>query len=271
MEMNKSSSHLDLASIHHFEVLDSTNDLARQWIVAGAPAGTVIVAKNQTAGRGRQGRSWATIPGSLLFSMILRPNWAAEQANRIGLYACVAGALAAEKQTGSPGWIKWPNDLVLPKLAAKDAGPTARPQSWAKWGGILVETGVSSGRCEWAILGVGLNLSSPGNAVQPCAFTFSSLGEYSGTDPDGEAFLSSYLSFFQGLYAAVLGGDWERGLAEWRKRDVLTGRMVSVDSSGDFIIGFARGIDDLGRLLIDTDEGILSVAAGDVHLLGIGD
>ncbi|HET6382667.1 MAG TPA: biotin--[acetyl-CoA-carboxylase] ligase [Armatimonadota bacterium] len=134
--------------IERFDELESTNSTAREWLRAGADEGAVIVAERQTVGRGRQGRSWTSLPGALLFSLILRPRLPPQDIPRLGFYCAAAAALAAEDEGLDQAWLKWPNDLVLPRSGGR----------WAKWGGILVEAGFDPN--PWAIAGVGLNIGT---------------------------------------------------------------------------------------------------------------
>ena len=125
---------------------NSTNDEAKRLAAAGCAHGTVIWADEQTAGRGRFDRPWHSPPGNLLFSVVLRPPVPASRAAELGFVAavatadCVAGLLPA----GDPVGLKWPNDVQV---------------DGAKIAGILPEARSLEGKLDWAVLGVGLNLS----------------------------------------------------------------------------------------------------------------
>ncbi|MDQ2731874.1 MAG: biotin--[acetyl-CoA-carboxylase] ligase, partial [Armatimonadota bacterium] len=238
---------------------------------AGEGEGAVIVARQQNAGRGRDGRSWESLPGALLFSVLLRPSWPASHLPRLGFLACVAGALTAE-ETGAPrAPLKWPNDLVFPITATSSAphntpGAPGGILSWAKWGGILVETGAAGQAALWAVVGVGLNVGSldvvPEDLRPPNA---TSLSDTLGRAVDPDLFLNRYLEHFKGLYDDSENG-WDRALQGWRERDILLGQRVRATSNGNPVEGAARGINERGALLLETVAGVIPIEVGDVHL-----
>jgi BirA family transcriptional regulator, biotin operon repressor / biotin---[acetyl-CoA-carboxylase] ligase len=221
----------------HFRRTGSTNTVARELAGAGAPHGTVVTADEQTAGRGRQGRTWTAPPGSaLLYSAVLRP---IEERHAV-LPLAVAVAVCETAEVLRPGiecQVKWPNDvhLVGRKLA-----------------GILIEARPQDG---WAVLGVGLNLSVtefPEEIRDRAISLFPS--PVSGVDP--AQVLSGRLDFW-------LDADAEAVLGAWRARDALRGREVSWDKGS----GVADGVDERGFLLVRLPDGDrVALGAGDVHL-----
>ena len=139
---------------HFFATITSTNDVLKEWVAQGAadqpPAGTVLAADFQSAGRGRLARRWEAEAGtSLMFSLLLRPNWPAEQLLWLTMLASLAATEAAERLVDAPLGVKWPNDLVLSQNGV-----------WHKWGGLLLEGSVAEdGRLPTVILGMGLNVN----------------------------------------------------------------------------------------------------------------
>jgi BirA family biotin operon repressor/biotin-[acetyl-CoA-carboxylase] ligase len=132
------------ANIHHFTTVTSTNDVARQMALAGSPEGTGVCALEQTAGRGRQGRSWSSPPGhGLYLSVILRPKMLFPVVQLIPLAGALAVARTLADVYGVSPDIKWPNDIIV---------------GGRKACGILVESSTESGRIDFAILGIGINL-----------------------------------------------------------------------------------------------------------------
>ncbi len=131
-------------SVHYLESVDSTNTYAKQLAKNGAPEGTVVIAGQQTGGRGRLGRSFASPAGlGLYFSLILRPNCKPEQLMHLTCAAGVAAARAVKMAVGLEPAIKWTNDLVVGKR---------------KLGGILTELSVNAqGLVDYAIIGIGIN------------------------------------------------------------------------------------------------------------------
>ncbi len=222
----------------HFRVTDSTNSRARELVEAGAPGGTVVTAREQTAGRGRQGRVWTAPEGkALLYSAILRP--LDERHLLLPLSVPLAVCAAAEGlRPGSECQVKWPNDVWL---------------EGRKLAGILIEAKPQDG---WAVVGVGLNLSIepdefPDDLRQPAT----SLG--GGVTPErARRELDAQLSRW--AYAPE-----DEVLTEWRRRDGLRGREVSWEDGS----GVADGIDDRGNLVVAlAGGGSVSLGAGEVQL-----
>ena len=130
----------------------STNRDAMDMAASGGPEGAVVVAERQEAGRGRKGRTWVSAPGSLCFSVLLRPDLDAGAVLTLSDLACRAVAEAIEELTGARPEVKAPNDLLL---------------NGRKCCGVLVELGLRSEEMEWAVLGIGVNVNVPGSAFPP--------------------------------------------------------------------------------------------------------
>ena len=222
----------------HYRVTDSTNTRARELAEAGAPSGTVVTAREQTAGRGRVGRVWTAPEGkALLYSAVLRP--LDQRHLLLPLSVPLAVCAAAEAlRPDSECMVKWPNDVWL---------------GGRKLAGILIEAKPQEG---WAVIGVGLNLSIephefPNGLRQPAT----SLG--AGITPEQARHeLDAQLD----RWACA---KEETVLAEWRKRDGLRGREVSWEDGS----GIAGGIDDRGNLIVVVPGGDrVSLGAGEVQL-----
>jgi BirA family transcriptional regulator, biotin operon repressor / biotin---[acetyl-CoA-carboxylase] ligase len=216
--------------VHH-RTTDSTNLRARELAMAGAPHGTVVTAGEQTAGRGRQGRTWVGPPGrALLASVVVR-----DPPALLPLLAAVAVAEAC----GDAARIKWPNDVLLDDR---------------KVAGILAEGRPHEG---WAVLGVGLNVAvRAGDLPEELRDRATGLGLEPG---DLDAVLDRLLDRLD----ARLGDDAETILAAWSARDGLRGREIAWAGGR----GVAEGIDGAGRLLVRAPGGEVSALdAGEVHL-----
>ncbi len=235
--------------LHHRKI-DSTNERARQLALAGAPHGTLVTADEQTAGRGRQGRTWSSPPGSsLLMSLLLR--WPAT-APPPGLLPLIA-AVAACDALGAEPRIKWPNDIVIRR---SDGG-------LAKLAGILVEGRPQE---QWAVLGIGVNVAVDLESLpDELRGTAATLGR---SHQDVEPLLGALL----GALSARLAQPTAGMLSAWGERDALAGRRVSwgrVGEDGRHSEGVARGVDGTGRLVVALDAGgQTSLEAGEVHLAG---
>jgi BirA family biotin operon repressor/biotin-[acetyl-CoA-carboxylase] ligase len=230
----------------HLRRTDSTNERARALADAGAPSGTVVTAAEQTAGRGRQGRTWWAPPGSsLLLSLLVR-----EPPRLLPLIAGVAVCDVA----GERAAVKWPNDVVLRRPAPSGDPRVRDAHTLCKLAGILVEGRPQEG---WAVLGVGVNV-----AVRPPDVP----AELSAT----AASLDLPRSEIEPLLARLLEA-LQRRLVEpeqivldaWRARDALLGSEISWESG----YGTAQGVDEHGHLLVRLPDGTpRALSAGEVHL-----
>jgi BirA family biotin operon repressor/biotin-[acetyl-CoA-carboxylase] ligase len=233
----------------HYRTTDSTNARARELAEAGAPHGTVVTAAEQTAGRGRQGRSWTAPPGkALLYSAVLRP--LDERHLLLPLAAPLAACDAAEQlDPGIDCAIKWPNDVWI---------------EGRKLAGVLIEANPQQG---WAVIGVGLNLSiGPDEFPPELRDTATSLAAHARSARgrlDADRSMHTPESARRALDRALdrwVGASAEATLAAWRERDALRGREVAWEGGS----GVADGIDDRGHLAV-------ALATGDRVLLGAGD
>jgi BirA family biotin operon repressor/biotin-[acetyl-CoA-carboxylase] ligase len=218
----------------HLEVTDSTNERARELAGEGAAHGTLVTAGEQTAGRGRQGRSWTAAPGeALLMSLVVRelePRHAL-----LPLMAALAVCEAAEAVGDVRCEIKWPNDVWVDRR---------------KLSGILVEARPAAG---WAVVGIGLN-TGVREFPEELRETATTLDL-----PSPETALAPLLSALDHWLVA----DQADILTAWRKRDALEGSPVRWQDGE----GTARGVDDSGSLLVETATGeLIALGAGEVHL-----
>lgn len=269
-DLSSSAVHADLStawlgrSYHYVEQIGSTNDRLKAWAADAAhPAGTVLLADHQTAGRGRLDRRWEAPPGAaLLLSVLLRPGWPAEHGAWLTMLAGVATAEAIEATTGLSVSLKWPNDVVL-RLAG----------GWGKLGGILLD-GVmdGDGRLADAVVGIGLNVNVPPGALPdaartPGALPAASLLTVAGQPTPRRALLVALLQRLEAYYDAADAGHSPHAL--WNARLIMLGRPVRVSAAGSAapLLGVAEATDEWGRLLVRDSAGTLhTVAAGDVTL-----
>jgi BirA family biotin operon repressor/biotin-[acetyl-CoA-carboxylase] ligase len=214
----------------HFRLVDSTNRHGRELAERGAPHGTLVTAAEQSAGRGRQGRSWVAPPGrAILCSLVLR-----EHQRMLPLSAGVAVAELA----GPQACVKWPNDVLL---------------EGRKIAGILVEGRPREG---WAVLGIGVNVAVTPDELPP------ELRDRAGGLGLVPEQLEPALERLLALLERWIEAPEQEVLAEFRARDALLGRHLRW-AGGD---GEAAGIDDDGRLLVQTGGRRTALEAGEVHL-----
>ncbi len=225
----------------------STNDLLRLLAQRGAAEGTVVLAREQTGGRGRMGRTWVSPAGGLWLSILLRP--ADPSDPRIGLAVAVGVADALRQVSAADVGLKWPNDLVL---------------RGRKVGGVLVE---SVPPC--AVAGIGVNVNVD-RAQFPAEIrsTAISLLEAVGAKVDLEEVLRVVLAGVDDAYAAHRAGRIDDILARWRRLCVTLGQVVRVQSGERLIEGVALDIDRDGALLVSGPDGVPTrVLGGDVTVL----
>jgi BirA family biotin operon repressor/biotin-[acetyl-CoA-carboxylase] ligase len=218
-------------------VCESTNDLARELAAAGAPAGTVVTAGEQTAGRGRQGGSWSAPPGAaLLYSALLRP--LEKRHLLLPLAVPLAVCETVEELSSRETEVKWPNDVWI------DGRKTA---------GILIEARPQDG---WAVIGVGLNVAiAPGDFPPELRESATSVG--------AGATVPAALAALNGRLGEWVAAEPDAVLAAFRERDALRGRRISWERGS----GTAEGIDERGNLLVRRpDGGVEALGAGEVHL-----
>jgi BirA family transcriptional regulator, biotin operon repressor / biotin---[acetyl-CoA-carboxylase] ligase len=215
----------------HLRATSSTNDRARELAAAGAPHGTLVTAGAQSAGRGRQGRTWSAPPGhALLMSLVLR--------GALPLLP-LAAAVAVADAVGEEARIKWPNDVLLGGRKVAGILAEGRPQE------------------DWAVLGIGVNVAVRLADLPPELHdTAATLGR---SPADVEPFLAALLESID----RALALPTRELLDAWRARDALAGQAISWVAGS----GTAAGIDGEGRLVVELPGGgRTALDAGEVHL-----
>lgn len=230
----------------YFPALDSTNSHAAELARTGAAAGTLVTTDDQTAGRGRIGRAWKSLPGhQLALSLVLRP---AFPPHFLVMASALAVAAAIETVSGLTPAIKWPNDVLV---------------DGRKVCGILIETSPGV-----AILGIGLNVNGSLAGDADLAARATTLAEAAGRDLSREDLAIALIRRLDDLYTLLASGGMaarERVRAEWRARLVTLGRHVSIRQNGAEIAGVAEDVDADGALLLRRDDGTLqTITWGDV-------
>lgn len=232
------------AALLRVDRVGSTNDLLRRLAETGAPEGTVVVAREQSAGRGRRGRAWLSPPGGLWLSLLLRPSDPSD--HRITLAAAVGSAAGIRKVCGAAVGLKWPNDLML-----KDG----------KVGGILVESAPPL-----VIVGVGVN-ANVDLAALPAAVGASatSLSAALGRMLDLDELLAAVLEGIDDAYGTLRAGRGEEIVERWRRLSVTLGRTVRIEGGAEALEGKAVDVDAEGALVLEVaGGGRRRVIAGDV-------
>ncbi|HLI21472.1 MAG TPA: biotin--[acetyl-CoA-carboxylase] ligase [Stellaceae bacterium] len=230
------------------ERVASTSDEAKDLAAAGAPAGTLVWARAQSAGRGRQGRGWISPAGNFYASLLLRPAVPIAIAAQLGFVAALAVsdaclALAPEAAIA----LKWPNDVLL---------------DGRKLAGILLESQASAGGAlDWLVIGIGINLATYPTDADYRATALSATGADAAPETMLETVAAALLDWY---------GRWQDGAgfaairSAWLARAAGLGQAICVRLPGSTIEGRFAGLDTDGALLLDSAAGRRRIAAGEV-------
>ncbi|MDD6037100.1 MAG: biotin--[acetyl-CoA-carboxylase] ligase [Lachnospiraceae bacterium] len=242
------SNHL-IVSVEVLEQTDSTNRVAKDRAVSGAPEGTLLIAKQQSMGKGRLGRSFFSPKGGIYMSVVLRPRIPAERAVFITTCAAVAVARAIEKVSGLTTGIKWVNDIYI---------------QGKKVCGILTEAGLDSetGVPEYVVLGIGINVEKQ-SVPEELKGIVGCLEEYTKVPVEGNKLIAEVWNEFAALYENLSAAVY---MKEYRERSILLGRSVTVISSEGNYTAVARDIDEEGHLVIECEDGIRKLSSGEVSV-----
>lgn len=239
-----------------FTETDSTNVRARKLGENGAAHGTLVVAEQQTAGRGRRGRGWESPAGSSIYmSLLLRPEFLPNKAPMLTIVMAYSVATALREQTGLDFRIKWPNDIVL---------------NGKKVVGILTEMSTEIEYINHVVIGVGINVNTEAFPEEICA-TATSIRRESGKTWRRAELIAAILRQFEVQYERFVK---EEDLAYLREAYdavlVNCNREVRILGEKDGYRAVALGIDDQGELLVRKEDGtVTSVYAGEVSVRGI--
>lgn len=237
-----------------YEELPSTNDFAKELARQGAPEGTAVIARRQSAGRGRLGRSFhSPHGGGLYMSVILRPGCAAAELMHLTCAVAVAACDAVEAAAGIRPGIKWINDLTLGSK---------------KLGGILTELSFSpDGKVDFAVVGIGINCGGRDDFPEELKSIACSLN--GSVTP--EALAESLLDALEAIIRQLLTG--QKAIVDRYRRDCVTlGRQVRVISPTETRQALAEGVNDDGSLTVLFEDGQRqSVSAGEVSVRGLWD
>lgn len=257
MGINSWKEHLEklpLGELYIYKELGSTNQVAEDLIIQGAPNFSLILADSQTAGKGRAGRSWITVPGkALAFSLILYPDPAlikAEQIEKLSGLGSLAVAEAIKKNYGLDPEIKWPNDVLL---------------SGKKVCGVLVDLNWTAGDVKSIVIGIGLNTHEGSVPDHELNFPGASIEEFTKKPVIRLDLLVEILQSLLKWYPKIPTKDF---MTAWEGYLAFKDEQVAL-VSGDQIIdqGCLKGLSADGSLVIKTDAGDLQqYRTGEIQL-----
>jgi BirA family biotin operon repressor/biotin-[acetyl-CoA-carboxylase] ligase len=250
----------------HLRILpgtDSTNDVAKKAARQGAPEGTVILADEQTAGRGRLGRRWVAPPGTcLLCSIVFRIDILPTQAQWLTMLCALAASDAVAQVAGLHVSLKWPNDLII-QSSSPPSG--TRTPGWRKLAGVLTETEVYGDELRFVVVGIGINVNVDHNLLPTLAPDATSILAETGRKTDRTTLLATLLERVETRHAQLQTG--QSPYAEWSGRLSTLGQEIQVSTADGSLTGVAESVDKDGALLLRSPDGkLIRLVAGDVTL-----
>ena len=238
--------------IESCDQIESTNDLARNRGVDGAPDGALILAESQIAGRGRHGRRWHAAPGSnILASLILRHRLLANQIGLPSIIGAVAIATAIHELTNLSASIRWPNDVLI---------------RGKKVSGILIELEYDRNRQPFLVMGFGVNVNTlPADFPQELQVSATSLRIEEGRTFSRVALIQTILHRVEEYYVHLKSGKVASLVARANALSSTVGRWVQVQTAEKITEGRDEGIDQDGGLLLRDESGnVLKFLIGEV-------
>ncbi|MDD8018540.1 MAG: biotin--[acetyl-CoA-carboxylase] ligase [Bacteroidota bacterium] len=239
-------------TIFCFDTIDSTNLYSKTLSKTKAPHGTLIIAEEQTAGRGRMQRNWVSLKGkNLLFSIILYPDFIIEKTALLPFAGSLAVCDAIETVTGLSSTCKWPNDVLVNKK---------------KVCGMLLESTTENASIEKIILGIGVNVNQE-EFPEDLKYKASSLKNESGIEINRITLLQKILEELELRYEQLAHFPSSQLMNDWKMKALLFGKKITVLEHEFSYTATAIDVADDGRLIIQTDDGTKrSILAGDVSL-----
>lgn len=247
----------DFYRLDYRESVGSTNNEVKALAGQGAPEGLIMIAEEQTAGRGRSGHSWDMNPGdSIAFTVLLRPSFKPERASALTLVMGLSCAQGIRDASGIESGIKWPNDAVV---------------NGKKICGILTEMEVSGDKISWVVVGTGINVNNESFAPELADKATSLKLENGGRTVSRAAVAASVLHRFRRNYETYAKTEDLSGLIDsYNEILVNFGREVRIEDPDRPYIAKSRGIDRMGRLLVIKEDGTEEkISTGEVSVRGL--
>ena len=229
--------------IHHFQRIESTMEPARKLARSGCPQYSVVVAEQQSAGRGRLNRSWHSGSGGLYFTVVLRPQIPPALSPRLNLCTSLVLAEILRNDYGIPAGVKWPNDVLV---------------EGKKIAGILAEMEAEADRVTFVNIGIGVNVNNDPTTAEPGAI---SMQQLIGSPVSRKKWLAVFLDRFE---TRLDFDDMESVIGAWKALSVTLGRPVRIVTMQGIIEGLAVDVDSNGSLILEPADGpVKTILFGD--------
>ncbi|WP_379968480.1 biotin--[acetyl-CoA-carboxylase] ligase [Ectobacillus sp. sgz5001026] len=241
-------------NVHFEETVSSTQKVAARLVYEGAPEGTVVVAEEQTEGRGRLQRKWFAPKGTgVWMSIILRPDIPMQQAPQLTLLAAVSVAQAIELYTGVEVGIKWPNDILI---------------KGKKVVGILTEMQAEIDKIQAIIIGIGINVNQKKEHFAPeIQHIATSLAIEKGSDINRAGLMQAIFAQMEKLYGEYLQHGFSFIKVLWESYAISIGKEIKAITMNETYVGIAKGIRDDGVLILeDYDGNIHYIPSADIEI-----
>lgn len=242
--------------VYYFDEVDSTNTKAKQLAEEGATHGTLVVANNQTGGKGRRGRVWLSPADTGIFmTLILKPNMSPVRASMLTLVMALAVAKACKEQTKKQCFIKWPNDIVLNKK---------------KLCGILTEMSAEMDYINHVVIGIGINVNME-SFPDELKGKATSIKMETGNNVKRAQLIQKILLYFEKEYAIFMEHqNMASQMKRYNKQLINCNKEVIIREGSRKYFGIAHGINEKGELLVEREDGhVRAVHAGEVSVRGI--
>ncbi|AMA73542.1 biotin--[acetyl-CoA-carboxylase] ligase [Aneurinibacillus thermoaerophilus] len=242
--------------IYYYPSIDSTQNKCQELAKEGAPEGTLVVADQQTEGKGRLGRVWHSPPGAnISMSLLLRPALELQKCPQLTLLTAVAVVETLHEFCGISAQIKWPNDILI---------------NGKKVCGILTELNAESDRIHSLIVGIGLNVNTlPEHFPEDVHGIATSLRIEKGEPLRRVPLLQQILTRLEELYDLYLAKGFAPVKKRWETYAVTIGKKVTIRTLQGSLSGYAEGIDESGVLLVRREDGsVTKVYSADVEIHG---
>ncbi|OPH47071.1 biotin--[acetyl-CoA-carboxylase] ligase [Paenibacillus ferrarius] len=240
--------------VHVYGAVDSTQTIAHALVASGAPEGTIVLAEEQTAGRGRMGRAWHSPPGKgIWMSMVLTPRVPVYFMPQLTLLSAVALCRSIQKVCQVEIGIKWPNDLLI---------------KGKKVSGILLESSGEDERLKYVIAGIGISVNlKTEDYPEELRNIATSLAIESGQEISREHLVQAFLHEFEDLYALYMDKGFAPIRLLWEALSVTLKRPIRTYAPSGPIEGIADSLDDSGALTVITANGEkVKIYSGDIEL-----